>query len=95
MRRILVIRRKALGDALVTLPAVLRLCESFPAAAVDLVVDRPFADLLAGLAGGVRVLAWPPDGGGTVRNTTVPGSPLPETDVPPSIKTVLFVEKLP
>ncbi len=66
VRRILAIRRKALGDALVTWPAVLRLAASFPRARIDLVVDRPFAPLLEGLAGPVRVVAWPPDGeGGT------------------------------
>ena len=59
-RRILVIRRRALGDALVTLPAVLRLAEAFPAARIDLVVDRPFADLLAGLAPELTILPWPP-----------------------------------
>ncbi|MFO7653131.1 MAG: glycosyltransferase family 9 protein [Candidatus Krumholzibacteriia bacterium] len=66
VRRILVIRRKALGDALVTLPAVLRLAEAFPAARVDLVVDRPFAGLLAELSERVRVLVWPPERGGAV-----------------------------
>lgn len=60
VRRILVIRRRALGDALVALPAVLRLAEAFPAARMDLVVDRPFAELLAGLAPELTVLPWPP-----------------------------------
>lgn len=63
IRRVLAIRRKALGDALVTLPALLRLREALPAATIDLVVDRPFAPLLAGLAPELRVLPWPPDGG--------------------------------
>jgi len=63
VRRILAIRRKALGDALVTLPAVLRLAAAFPEAALDLVVDRPFAPLLAGLAPELRVVPWPPAGG--------------------------------
>ncbi len=62
--RILVIRRKALGDALVSLPAVLRLREAFPEAEVDLVVDRGFAPLFAGLDPRLRILAWPPAGGG-------------------------------
>jgi ADP-heptose:LPS heptosyltransferase len=61
--RILVIRRKALGDALVTLPAVLRLAQAFPAAAIDLLVDRPYVALLSQLARNVRVLAWPAAGG--------------------------------
>lgn len=70
-RRILVLRRKALGDALVTMPAVLRLAAAAPAARIDLVIDRPFAPLLAGLAarrdggGGLAVIAWPPHDGGT------------------------------
>lgn len=67
-RRVLVIRRKALGDALVTLPAVLRLASALPAATIDLVVDRPFAPLLASLAGGLRVVAWPPVGTGWLRS---------------------------
>jgi ADP-heptose:LPS heptosyltransferase len=62
--RILVIRRKALGDVLVTLPAVLRLVEAFPCASLDLVVDRPYAPLLEGLTGRLRILAWPPESGG-------------------------------
>ncbi len=60
VRRVLVIRRKALGDALVTLPAILRLVAAFPRAAVDLVIDRPLAPLFDELAQGFRVLAWPP-----------------------------------
>ena len=63
MRRILLIRRRALGDALVTLPAVLAVHRAWPGAAIDLVVDRPFAPLLAELARPVRVLAWPPEPG--------------------------------
>ena len=58
-RRILLIRRKALGDALVTMPAVLKVASAWPTAAIDLVVDRPFASLLAGLAPGIRILTWP------------------------------------
>ncbi len=61
--RILLIRRRALGDALVTLPAVLAVHRAWPQAAIDLVVDRPFAPLLAELAHPVRVLAWPPPPG--------------------------------
>jgi ADP-heptose:LPS heptosyltransferase len=44
----------------VTLPAVLRLAEAFPAASLDLVVDRPFAPLLQQLADNLEVWAWPP-----------------------------------
>ncbi len=60
IRRILVIRRKALGDVLVTLPAILELSAAFPRARLDLVVDRPYAELLDFLARGLRVLPWPP-----------------------------------
>jgi len=63
-RRILVVRRKALGDALVTLPAVLRLAAAFPRARLDLVIDRPYAPLFADLARGCEVVAWPPPPGG-------------------------------
>lgn len=63
IRRILLIRRRALGDALVTLPAVLAVHRAWPEAAVDLVVDRPFAPLLAELAAPVAVVAWPPPAG--------------------------------
>ncbi len=64
--RILLIRRKALGDALVTMRAVLEVVRAWPDASVDLVIDRPFVDLLDGLtaradgAGELRVLSWPP-----------------------------------
>ena len=63
IRRILLIRRRALGDALVTVPAVLAVHRAWPGAAIDLVVDRPFAPLLADLARPVRVLPWPPPPG--------------------------------
>ena len=67
--RILLIRRKALGDALVTMQAVLEVARAWPKASIDLVIDRPFVDLLEKLAGrsegsgGLRVLAWPPAAG--------------------------------
>ncbi|MBU0741586.1 glycosyltransferase family 9 protein [bacterium] len=56
-RRVLMIRRRALGDALVTLPAVLSLHEALPDAELDLVVDRSLAKLFGSRAG-VNVLAW-------------------------------------
>ncbi len=62
-RRILLIRRKALGDALVTMPAVLEVARAWPRARIDLVIDRPFAGLLTALAPEVRVLSWPPPPG--------------------------------
>lgn len=62
-RRILLIRRKALGDALVSLPAAVAVADAWPRAQVDLVVDRALAplvaDLFAGLAPNLRVLAYP------------------------------------
>lgn len=58
-RRILLIRRKALGDSLVTMPAVLEVARAWPQATIDLVIDRPFAGLLADLAPAVRVISWP------------------------------------
>jgi len=64
IRRILLIRRRALGDALVTMPAVLEVLRTWPAARLDLVVDRPFAPLFADLDPRLRVLAWPPSAGG-------------------------------
>jgi len=66
--RILLIRRKALGDSLVTMRAVLEVVRAWPSAAIDLVIDRPFAGLMEGLAGRadrsgrLRVLTWPPSG---------------------------------
>jgi ADP-heptose:LPS heptosyltransferase len=68
-RKILLIRRKALGDSLVTLPAVLEVVRAWPGAAIDLVIDRPFASLLQELAGRsaraghLRILSWPPPEG--------------------------------
>jgi ADP-heptose:LPS heptosyltransferase len=56
-RRILVIRRRALGDTLVSLPAVFHLCEAFPLAELDLVVDRPLVPLFAACAR-LNVLPW-------------------------------------
>ncbi|MCP4571990.1 MAG: glycosyltransferase family 9 protein [bacterium] len=63
IRRILLIRRRALGDALVTMPAVLEVMRAWPAAQVDLVVDRPFAPLFAGLDERLQVRSWPPRAG--------------------------------
>ncbi len=63
IERILVIRRKALGDALVTLPAVQQLLLACPGARVDLVIDRPFAPLLQDLARDLHVISWPVAGG--------------------------------
>ncbi len=60
LRRVLVIRRRALGDAVVTLPAVHALAAACPQARVDLLVDRPFVPLLRELADRVRVVSWPP-----------------------------------
>jgi ADP-heptose:LPS heptosyltransferase len=64
IRRVLLIRRRALGDALVTMPAVLAVRRAWPDARLDLVVDRPFAPLFADLDPQLRVLVWPPAGGG-------------------------------
>ncbi|MBK6898052.1 MAG: glycosyltransferase family 9 protein [bacterium] len=61
LRRVLVIRRRALGDAVVTLPAVRALAAAWPQARIDLLVDRPFAPLLREIADRVRVVSWPPD----------------------------------
>lgn len=49
--------------------AVLEVVRAWPDASVDLVIDRPFVDLLVGLtrradgAGRLRVLSWPPQDG--------------------------------
>lgn len=48
-RRLLLIRRKALGDALVTLPAVAQVAAAFPGARIDLVIDRALAGVVADL----------------------------------------------
>lgn len=58
-RRILLVRRKALGDALVNLPAVAAIADAWPLAQVDLVVDRPFASLCRDLAPAVNVVSYP------------------------------------
>lgn len=67
-RRILLIRRKALGDALVTLPAVAAVADAWPRAGIDLVIDRPFAGLLGEVLGhvapSVRVVTYPDGAGG-------------------------------
>ena len=58
-RHILLIRRKALGDALVSLPAAMAVVDAWPAARVDLVVDRPLAALFRDLAPGLNVISYP------------------------------------
>ncbi len=67
VRRILLIRRRALGDALVTMPAVLAVGRAWPDARLDLVVDRPFAPLFEGLDPRLHILSWPPANGGWLR----------------------------
>lgn len=67
-RRILLIRRKALGDALVSLPAAVAVADAWPRARVDLVVDRAlaplFRDVFAGLAPNLAIVAYPGDADG-------------------------------
>jgi ADP-heptose:LPS heptosyltransferase len=57
--RILVVRRRALGDLLLTLPAVRALAESYPAARVDLLVDVPFVPVVRGLPYVHEVVPFP------------------------------------
>ncbi len=57
LRRVLVIRRRALGDAIVSLPAVLALRDALPCAQVDLVVDRALSPLFTSVAG-IEILTW-------------------------------------
>ncbi len=59
VRRILVLRRRALGDLLLTLPAVRALHESHPGARLDLLVDRPLVPVVRGLPYVDRVLPFP------------------------------------
>jgi heptosyltransferase-2 len=59
VRRILVLRRRALGDLLLTLPAVRALKESFPGARVDLLVDAPLVPVVEGLSFVDRVIVFP------------------------------------
>ena len=58
LQRVLLIRRKALGDCLVTLPAVRQLVKAFPGAQFDLVIDGHFAALISLLMPGVKVIPW-------------------------------------
>jgi ADP-heptose:LPS heptosyltransferase len=57
LRRVLVIRRRALGDALVSLPSVMALRDSLPYAQIDLVVDRTLAPLFT-TVDGIEILPW-------------------------------------
>jgi heptosyltransferase-2 len=61
-RRILVLRRRALGDILLTLPAVRALAESYPTARVELLVDAPFVPVVSGLSYVHDVLVFPDRG---------------------------------
>jgi heptosyltransferase-2 len=68
-RRILVLRRRALGDVLLTLPAVRALKESYPEARVEILVDPPFVDVVRGLPYVDDVLVFP-DRASTKRGRT-------------------------
>ena len=59
VRRVLVLRRRALGDLLLTLPAVRALAESYPEAGVDLLVDVPLIPVVRGLPYVHEVIAFP------------------------------------
>lgn len=73
-KRILLIRRKALGDALVSMRAALEVHRAWPGARIDLVIDRPFAPLVEDLAlrsvdgDRLRVMTWPHEGEGSWLN---------------------------
>lgn len=64
VKRALLIRRKALGDCLVTIPAIKQLAAAMPEATLELVVDRPFAELMSRLTPEVRVIPWHKSQGG-------------------------------
>ncbi len=59
VNRILVLRRRALGDLLLTLPAVRALATSYPRANVDLLVDRSLVGVVDGLSYVSRVVVFP------------------------------------
>jgi ADP-heptose:LPS heptosyltransferase len=56
IHRVLLIRRKALGDCLVTLPAIYEMVKALPDARIDLIIDRPFARLISLLVPDVNVI---------------------------------------
>ena len=60
--RILVLRRKAVGDVVVSLPVAAALRRAWPAARLEMVVDRPAAALVEA-AGVVDEVLIPPGGG--------------------------------
>ena len=63
--RILVLRRRALGDLVCSLPALADLRRAFPHATIDLVMDPPWIDAAGAWAPVDRVLSLPP--GATAR----------------------------
>ncbi len=56
--RILLIRRKALGDCLVSLPGARELQRIYPQAKIDMIIDAPFAPLLSLLAPDICIIPW-------------------------------------
>lgn len=59
MRRILVLRFRALGDVLLATPLLAALRRRYPHARIDYLVDAPLAPLLAGSPDIDRLLAYP------------------------------------
>ena len=59
MKRILVLRFRALGDVLLATPLLAALRRHYPAARIDYLVDTELAPLLAGSADCDRLLAYP------------------------------------
>ncbi len=64
VRRVLVVRRRALGDLVLSLPALARLRRGLTGARIDLLVDSPLVAVAQAWAAVDRVLAFPERGAG-------------------------------
>ena len=59
VRRVLVVRRRALGDLVLSLPALDLLRRGLPGAEIDLLMDGPLVETARAWAGADRVVAFP------------------------------------
>lgn len=64
--RILVIRRRGLGDALLSVAMIEALASAYPEAILDVLIDRPFVPLVEQMLTRSNVVTWPPSAGSSL-----------------------------
>ena len=58
-KKILIIRRKALGDSLLTISSITQLSEFFVGAEIDIIIDHQFVDIIKSTINDVKIFSYP------------------------------------